>query len=280
MGFAYRTTFISVMLSLLMLGAATAQPTAESPDLIIESLPPPATSSPPAEEAPEKLMDSLPSKPEQAKETKGKAQPPEERKIDRPIKRVIIDAGHGGSDRGCEGPNGIKESAIALELAQQLEKHLNEKNALKVFQTRSKDAYVSAQDRTAVAVKNRGDILIQLHVASAPSPEARGVQVVCGIGSSSEEQAATAPGCAYAQRSLAIAEQMADALAEALDAERWPVFQVPSAIFRNVPMPAILIEVGFLSNADEAALLQTPEYQQKIVSAIASALHAPEEVDS
>jgi len=194
-----------------------------------------------------------------------------------PVEVVIIDPGHGGSDLGCEGQGGLAESTLSFAVARQLQARLDQ-FGVATFLTRGQEYNPSLSLRASLANSNKGGLLVSIHTGASYGPNAHGFELFCC--SSSEAQAhpdpksgrRLAPGSAYVARSWEIAESVAKAVEETTGAENRGVCEVNSPLLRRVAMPGFLIEIGFLTNAAEGALLRIPDYQKKIAQGIAAGL--------
>lgn len=190
-----------------------------------------------------------------------------------PLRVWVIDAGHGGEDGGAVGADGTKESELNLAVALRLD-------ALLTFlgegtrMTRTEDISIHSGDAVTLREKKRSDlenrvklingtqgaILVSVHQNSLPSSKrTHGAQVFYGKEEGSRELANAV------QLSLNQTVNTGNAKSEkAIDAS---IF-----LMKNVTVPAILIECGFLSNESETALLKSGEYQQKLAVVIAAGL--------
>jgi len=220
--------------------------------------------------------------------------------------RVVIDPGHGGKADGAIGPGGYKEKDFSLELAQKLAAAV-EKSGAKVMLTRDRDATVSLPERVAAANKFHPDLLISLHANSMPTrkmrAQNRGIETFfLSLSASGEDAKKTADrenseGAAAVQsvpssgddplafiladlkrsEAHAGASRLAYAVHQRLIAETHAedrgVQQAPLYVL-GVECPAVLVELGFLSHPEESARLKDPEYQGRLVSAIAEAVKA------
>lgn len=176
---------------------------------------------------------------------------------------IVIDPGHGGFDPGCVGQEGVLEKGINLEVARRLTALLNQAGAAVVL-TRDGDydlsdpgsqagLYQRKRDdlaaRVAVAEKYRADLFVSIHVNSVPEPQWWGAQVFYP------------PGGRDSKRLAALIQQ--EMLQRLGQSYRWVQGQ-NFYVLRNATMPAVMVEVGFLSNPREGYLLQTAEHQTKL----------------
>jgi N-acetylmuramoyl-L-alanine amidase len=198
------------------------------------------------------------------------------RPVDRPVDIVIVDPGHGGKDTGCEGPGGLKEGALALAVAQRVCAALEKNSRLKAVLTRDNDRDLTRKERIAFADAQNGDLLISVHAGASFAQGAHGFETFCCAGESAGGARSgrdSRRGAAYAQRSRGFAEAVAGALQETTGAENRGVHEAPCAILLDVSMSGIVVEMGFLTNPTDEALLQTEAYQEKIAAGIAAGVN-------
>jgi len=170
---------------------------------------------------------------------------------------VIIDPGHGGKDAGATTRNGIKEKDIVLGIASKIVV-LNNKlveNPLMLFLTRYTDTLISLGDRTQLAKKLKADIFISIHCNQALNKTASGTEVY--IHPKSEVQAS-----ASAYLGFTIQKGLADLLGFKKRGIKYGNFQVLRDNHNS--SAAILLELGFLSQTDEAIYLTKEESQDAI----------------
>jgi N-acetylmuramoyl-L-alanine amidase len=214
--------------------------------------------------------------------------------------RVVIDAGHGGDDHGAEGPNGLLEKNIVLDVAERLANRLRD-DGLEVVMTRDADQAVSLEQRAAVANESRGELFLSIHANAAPSPKARGIETFFVSLHASDEAAqrvATRENSAFHSTSesstggdpvaailgdLTVSEHLAEsnefarlAHAELAAIDHHPsrgVKQAPFYVLMGVQMPASLVEIGFITNPQEERALASKVRQEQIADALARAVH-------
>ncbi|MGN6059463.1 MAG: N-acetylmuramoyl-L-alanine amidase family protein [Sphingomicrobium sp.] len=215
----------------------------------------------------------------------------------RPI--VVIDAGHGGRDPGARSVSGeIAEKNLTLVLAKELRDKLVERGRVRVALTREGDQYLTLDDRAAVARRLDAAMFVSIHVDSAANPLARGASVYSLSDVASDEEAArlaaeqnsgTVAGESNGSvdsmlSELAMRSQMSASadLATRLikrSAGRFEMRPEPHRfaafhVLRRADAPAVLFEAGYLSNADDEALLRNPRHRSDIVLALAQAIEA------
>lgn len=210
------------------------------------------------------------------------------------VKRVIIDAGHGGHDTGAIGKGGTLEKDVSLSIALKLARLLGEAG-LEVLLTREDDRFVRLEDRTAFANQQKGDLFISVHCNSAPTGKLGGVETYTlntssdryNIRLAARENASTERGVGDLQLILAdlatkanteessrLANRVQRELVGGLKDKNPAVRDLghKEALFfvlLGAKMPAILVETSFLSNPTEERLLGSDAYQSDVADAIA-----------
>jgi N-acetylmuramoyl-L-alanine amidase len=216
----------------------------------------------------------------------------------RPI--VVLDAGHGGTDPGATGVSRtIAEKQLTLALARELRDLLVERGRVRVAMTRDDDRYLTLDERAAVARRLDASLFVSLHMDSAPNPLARGASVYSLSDVASDAEAAhfaatqnrglaldgDAHGSASAMLSdLAMQDQMdasatfasrlVDRSSGRFELRPEPHKFAAFHVLRRAGTPAVLFEAGYISNADDEALLRDPEHRKAIVLALAQAIEA------
>lgn len=209
---------------------------------------------------------------------------------------IVIDPGHGGEDLGARSPNGVYEKDVVLAIGRRLARVL-ESRGRSVRLTRDGDQSRALTDRTALANRLEAPIFISLHANASTHSSVTGAETYYMNldGASDEAAAATADlenraGATSGERSaldlilwdLAQAEVLNESSALALAVQvrlnaqlgtrDRGVKQAPFVVLTGATMPAILVEVGFLSNSSEAGKLSEPDYQQKLAEALAAGI--------
>ena len=176
-----------------------------------------------------------------------------ERTVTTNQKLIIIDAGHGGTDPGSV-KQGIQEKDINLQIALQLQKRLEAKG-YKVVMTRDDDTAISLKNRAKLANQAKGDLLISIHQNSFRDASVHGIEVFYTPGKGT-----------YDDR---LANCIQEALISYTQAKDRHVREITNLlIIRESNMSACLIESAYLSNDTERELIQTKDYQDKVVTGI------------
>jgi N-acetylmuramoyl-L-alanine amidase len=217
----------------------------------------------------------------------------------RPI--VLIDPGHGGRDPGAIGVSGTsREKDLALAMSRELADLLEQRGRVRVAMTREDDKYLSLDQRAGIARRLQAGLFLSIHMDSAPNPLAKGATIysLSDVASSAEAarfaQVENDSGEALSSEAddsvralladVALREQMeaSAGLAERLlrrAAGRVELRPRPHQfaafhVLRRAETPAVLVEAGYISNADDEAMLITREGRAPLVLALAQAVEA------
>lgn len=209
------------------------------------------------------------------------------------VKRIVIDAGHGGHDIGTSSTNGLVEKQLTLEIAERL-RVLLEKNNYQVLLTRAGDDTMTLQQRVAIANQSDGDLFVSIHLNSLRNPKNRGVETYY-LGPTNDPLLKQFAALENRESGYSMADMRslldgiyADArqdesqkLAQSIQRELFTslktinpaladrgVKTAPFVVLVATQMPSILAEVSCLSNNEEVALLNKPEYKQRIADAL------------
>jgi N-acetylmuramoyl-L-alanine amidase len=217
---------------------------------------------------------------------------------------IVIDPGHGGVETGAVGASGTQEKELTLMLAQGLARELGRRLPVDVELTRDEDAELPLDTRAAIANQHRAALFISIHLNSSVGAGATGAETYFLSLEASDARAAAAaraenlsPGAAggaagepasavaglelilwdLAQsRHLAESQRFASLVQEelntALGLRNRGVKQAPFRVLMGAAMPAVLVELGFLSNPEEERRLLTVEYRQQLVDALVRAV--------
>jgi N-acetylmuramoyl-L-alanine amidase len=217
----------------------------------------------------------------------------------RPIRRIIVDAGHGGHDTGAIGPRGVREKDVTLSMAKRLADKLRSQG-FEVTLTRTDDRYLKLEERTAMANMARGDLFVSLHTNANPRRDRSGIETYflnVTDDRYARRLAARENGSLElddspkdVQRILTDLDSKASAgasrtLARLVQKEitsrarqsQAPVRDrgVKNALFYvllGARMPAVLVETAFISNRAEEKRLASPAYQEMVADGVARAV--------
>lgn len=169
-------------------------------------------------------------------------------------KLVVIDAGHGGRDPGTIGATKKKEKDFTLALALKVEKLLKKEKNIDVVMTRSDDTFIELKDRAKLANDLKADAFVSIHANSGPS-SASGTETYWQRESSKE-----------------LAKVLHKHMVEAMGIRDRGVKYGNFHVIRETKMPAVLLEVGFMSNKSDESKLFNPTVQNKLAEAIVDGL--------
>jgi len=210
------------------------------------------------------------------------------------VNRIVIDPGHGGKDPGSEIQEAYKEKNITLEIAKRLARRLRKEIGCEVFLTRNKDTFLSLEQRTAIANMKKADLFISLHVNAHKDSRINGLETYF-LNMATDQQAVlvAARENAASERSISdlqtilndlmlntkiressrLAHQVQKGMVEGTG-KRYQgirslgVKQAPFYVLIGAQMPAVLVEVGFLSNRTERKRLMSKTYQDRLAAGI------------
>lgn len=218
---------------------------------------------------------------------------------------VAVDPGHGGTDTGALGKDGTAEKELVLAISKQIVSSL-QKVGLQAFLTREGDTFIPLTQRTGLANFNRADVLLSIHLNASPSLSAKGSETYIMSREATDlwsrqvaekENASSAEGSGGDTLSLVLwnlaqtqsilesaelAEGVQNRLNQLLGTKERGVRQAPFVVLEGAQMPAVLVEVAFLSNPQEAVQLKDAAFQSKVAEEVAAAVaefkaknHAP-----
>lgn len=171
---------------------------------------------------------------------------------------IVLDPGHGGPDPGAIGANGTQEKNVTLDIAKRVNKLLKAQGA-DVIMARGSDTDVSLSARTDIANKNKADIFVSIHINAHTDRSIGGTTTYIYNGSS---------GTARIQESNKLASSIQTELVKSLGLRDIGVKSANFAVVRTSNMPAVLIELAFISNKNEEKLLNTDSFKNKSAEAI------------
>ncbi len=209
------------------------------------------------------------------------------------LRAIVIDPGHGGDETGAKGPQGSLEKNITLSIARRLKAALEARLGVRVLLTREGDQTVALDQRAALANNNKADLFLSLHANASVRSSATGAEVfflsLADYGDEAQkaarDESESLPVLGGGNRDIEVVlwemaqarhiEQSA-AFARAIEAamrERVPmspraIQQAPFRVLVGANMPAVLVEIGFLTNPQQEQRLASDEYQNNVVQAL------------
>ncbi len=208
------------------------------------------------------------------------------------VRRVMIDAGHGGRDSGAIGPDGTREKDVTLAVAQKLAQDLKAQG-LEVLLSRNDDRFVALEDRAAFANREKADLFISIHCNAARDRKLRGTETYFlnvtddryALKLAARENQASEKSLSDLQMILAdmatkadveeserLARSVQHTLVDGSHDQGRHDLGVKHALFYvllGTKMPSVLVETAFLSNPEDARKLRSDRYQAELAHAIA-----------
>ncbi|MGB0885511.1 MAG: N-acetylmuramoyl-L-alanine amidase family protein [Chitinophagales bacterium] len=221
------------------------------------------------------------------------------------VKTIVVDAGHGGKDSGAIGKTGYLEKKLVLAVSLKVGKYIEENiENVKVIYTRESDEFIELHERANIANKNNADLFISIHANAAGSSSAHGTETfVLGLHKTGDNldvakrensvikyeentdehyklDLSSPEGMihlsmmqkAYLDQSIKLAEKVQSQFTERVQRQDRGVRQAGFVVLYKTTMPSILIELGFLTNADEEKFLKSEIGQDYMASAIYRAI--------
>lgn len=169
-------------------------------------------------------------------------------------KLIVLDAGHGGSDPGAQR-SGVSEKDLTLQITNQLKKRLTQLGA-RVVMTRTDDTFVSLEDRVKITNEKQPDLFVSIHINALES-----TSNIYGIETYYQTE-----------QSRALANAIHQQLVQGLGVPDRSVRKARFYVINHTPVPAILAEVGFISNPQERDNLGSADYQVKIADSVSAGI--------
>jgi N-acetylmuramoyl-L-alanine amidase len=210
------------------------------------------------------------------------------------FRTLVIDPGHGGEDQGVRGRNGTVEKDLTLSVARRLKALVEGRLGVRVLLTRDDDRAVPLDRRAAVANNNKADVFISLHANASPLESASGASVRVAAfdaderaraGLASERVPVFGGGSRdidlvfwdlaqvrHVDRSGELAEILAQQFRARVPLDHQPTGREPLRVLESANMPAVLVEMGYLTNGNQEKGLAGAEFQNTFVQAVLDGL--------
>jgi N-acetylmuramoyl-L-alanine amidase len=212
---------------------------------------------------------------------------------------IVIDPGHGGEEEGAHGPTGLREKDVTLDVARRLKSRLAGDRDTEVILTRDEDRRVALDDRTAVANHAVADLFVSIHANSSRRDSAHGSETyfVSYQATDDESRAVAAlenntlqlekgvsgkngldlvlwdlAQSAFLKESSDLAEAIQDRLNDTLGVRNRGIKQAPFRVLMGATMPAVLVEIAFISSPDEEKRLRDAAFKDRIADALAESI--------
>jgi N-acetylmuramoyl-L-alanine amidase len=214
------------------------------------------------------------------------------------LRTIVIDPGHGGDEQGTRGAGGALEKDLVLDVARRLRSVLDARLGIRVLLTRDDDRVVPHDERASIANNNKADLFVSLHANSSPNKSAKGAEVfylsLDGLGAEARKmvespEAAPVPilgggsrdidlilwdmaQARHLNESAALAMLVEEELRRRVEMSPNAVQQAPFRVLVAANMPAVLVEMGFLSNPEQEAQLTSDEFKNRVVQSLFDAI--------
>ena len=214
------------------------------------------------------------------------------------VRTIVLDPGHGGKDPGAVGRSGLREKDITLKLALMLREKLTQDAGAKIILTRQTDVFIPLEERTAIANSRDADLFVSIHINASPRRAASGIETyILSLSNTEEARRLAARENATSTRSVSDLEFILNDLiktAKTNDSARLAtivqqnlvadlrkkydsirsngVKGAPFYVLVGTKMPAILVEVSFISNPEEEERLKDENYLREVVEGISAGI--------
>jgi N-acetylmuramoyl-L-alanine amidase len=212
------------------------------------------------------------------------------------IRTIAIDPGHGGEDEGVKGAGGTREKDLTLAVARRVKAAIESRLGIRVLLTRDEDRNVPLDGRAAVANNNKADVFISLHANASFRKNATGASILYAAFDQQTEQAAHASPrperlptfggglrdvdlvlwdlaqTRHVDRSSELATILSEQFRDRIPMSIHPIDRAALSVLESANMPAVLVEMGYLSNDGQEAQMAGAEFQNTFVQAIYDAV--------
>ena len=226
----------------------------------------------------------------------------ERRDAPTPLRVLVLDAGHGGHDTGAVGPAGLQEKDLVLDVTRRVARLVEDKLNVKVLLSRDGDYFVPLRDRTSFANKERADLFVSIHANAHREMASAGVETYFlsseATDSGARQVAALENSVVQLEKTPArssrldavkailwdlaqsefqlessrLAEVVQDSMTQSLRIPNRGVKQAGFYVLGGAAMPAVLVEIGFVTNPQEEKRLKESKYRDEIARAIYAGL--------
>jgi N-acetylmuramoyl-L-alanine amidase len=210
------------------------------------------------------------------------------------FRTIAIDPGHGGDDEGVKSAEGLKEKDLTLAIARRVRGVIETRLGLRVLLTRDDDRSVPVDERASVANNNKADLFVSLHANGSMRKTASGASIYVAAFDRDAAQASAGGGervptfgggsreielvpwnlaqTRHLDQSSAFAGLLQQALHEHVPLSARPIERAPLRVLESANMPAILVELGYLTNAEQAKMLASEPFQNTVAQALFDAI--------
>ena len=209
------------------------------------------------------------------------------------VRRIVIDAGHGGHDPGTIGRGGLQEKSLVLDIALRLERLVRQDLGAEVLLTRSTDVFIPLEERTAIANSRGADLFLSIHANASRNASARGIETYfLNFAQNPHAEAVAARENAISPATLkdlqnlvkaitlnskidesrdfaaAVQEHMVAGVRRQHVVRDRGVHTAPFYVLIGANMPAVLAEIAFVTNPEDERRLKSPEYREVLARSL------------
>ncbi len=214
------------------------------------------------------------------------------------LRTVVIDPGHGGDDTGARGPGGTLEKDVTLDVARKLRSLIEGRLGIRVLLTRDEDRLVPLDERASIANNNKADLFLSLHANASPRSDARGAEVfyvsLDGYEGEAQRQVERPPArqlpalgggtreirltlwemaqAAHLSESEVLAGFVEEELRRRVEMSARALQPAPLRVLVGANMPAVLVELAFITNADQEERLRSDDFTTTLAQALYDAV--------
>ncbi|MEW5982353.1 MAG: N-acetylmuramoyl-L-alanine amidase [Acidobacteriota bacterium] len=214
------------------------------------------------------------------------------------VRTIVIDPGHGGDESGATGPGGLLEKNVTLDVARRLRSLIEGRLGLRVLLTRDDDRLVPLDERASIANNNKADVFISVHANVSPRPDSRGAEVfylsldayegearrlaehppsrsLMTLGGGTREIGLIPWEMAQVRHlpeSAVFAQFVEEELRRRVEMSARALQQAPLRVLVGANMPAVLVEMAFISNADQEERLRADDFKTAVTQALYDAV--------
>ncbi len=207
---------------------------------------------------------------------------------------VVIDPGHGGSENGVVGPGNVQEKTLTLEVARRVKALVESRLGVRALLTREDDRDVSLDQRASLANGARADLFVSLHFNASTSPTMSGSEIYLlkvepPSGEDTDPPSLVLPlarggartvtfvpwsqaQARHQQSATRLADLLVASLRERVPLSPRPLVEAPMRLLAGLDMPAVLLELAYLTNPEQASAAQSEEFQAGVADAVAGAI--------
>lgn len=228
----------------------------------------------------------------------GDAAPPLGRPPAPAIRTIVLDPGHGGDEMGARGPAGTLEKDVTLDVARRLKNLIESRLGIRVLLTRDDDRLVPLDERASIANNNKADLFVSVHANASPRSAATGAEVfylsLDGYNEEARRMAENTPTkplpvlgggsrdvdlilwemaqAGHLAESAVFAGFIEEELRRRVEMSARPIQQAPFRVLVAANMPAVLVEMAFISNPQQEAQLGSDEFKTQVVQSLYDAI--------